>query len=122
MGKTAVRGSPVTHPHVRGIFPERQLGLGVTLRSEPNRPVQVPGRHAVDLIIRGRVFFCESDVPLEPCSRVDGATLATDVIQKIEDTSAGLRQGLLRDPERGRSFLLHAPLDVFEQVDDLTRA
>lgn len=122
MGKAAARGSPVTHPHVRGIFPERQLGVGVTLRPEPNRLAQVLGRHPVDLIIRGQVFPCESDVRVESSPRIDGATFSTGINQPVGDTSVGLRQGLLLHPETGRSFLLHAPLSVFERIDDFTKS
>lgn len=120
MGRAAKRSSSIVSPRVRGVFPERQLSVGITLRSEPSVVPQVLGRYPATLIIRGRVFFCECDVRVEPSSRIDGATLVTDVNQKIEDTSVGLWQGLLCHPESGISIFVHAPHKVFEQIDDLT--
>ncbi len=120
MGRAAKRSSPFVPPRVRGIFTERQLGVGITLRPEPSVIPQVLGRYPATLIIRGRVFFCECDVRVELPSRIDGATLSTGINQLVGDTSVGLRQGLLRHPESGLSIFVHAPHEVFEQIDDLT--
>lgn len=120
MGRAANRSSLFVPPRVRGVFTERQLGVGITLRFEPSVVPQVLGRYPAMLIIRGRVFFCECDVRVEPSSRIDGATLTSGVNQLIADTNAGIRQGLLCHPESGLSIFLHAPIAVFERIDDLT--
>ncbi len=121
MRRTAARRTPVVPPRIRGIFFQRQLGAGVTLRSEPNRVVQVRGRYPVTLLIRGKVFFFECDAPIAAFAHINGAILTSSVTQLVGDTNAGIRQGLLCHPESGLSIYVHAPEDIFEQVDDLTK-